>query len=153
MDKAELGRRCQSGDVDYVKAALDEHGACEVFDNRLNGYSGCIHAATEKGKIPVLDFLIRNGEDINRKRYGGTEWTPLHCAVWQIDEEKRLRTVDFLLQKGAEVDVPDSDQMTPLFYAAEYGRTQTARLLLLAGADVEAKDKRGETPLRRAIRS
>ena len=80
MDKNELRRRCLSGDVEFVKAALDEYGARDVFDNALNGYSGCIHAAAQTGQIPLFDFLIRNGEDVNRKN-GRSELTPLNYAT------------------------------------------------------------------------
>ena len=151
MDKNELWRRCSNGDVEFVKAALDEYGARDVFDNALLMGQGCIHAAARAHEIPLLDFLIRNGDDVNRKGSGFDKWTPLHLAVRIWPKEKRLETVDFLLQKGAEVDPIDSRGKTPLHLAAELGHAETARLLLLAGADVEAKDENGETPLRRAI--
>ena len=151
--KYKLWRRCLDGDVEFVKAALDEYGARDVFDNALFLEEGCIHAAAQKGQIPVLDFLIRNGEDVNRKAGTSGIRTPLYYAVRRIwEKEKRLETVNFLLQRGAEVDARYSRNFTPLLLAAYKGRAETARLLLLAGANIEAKDDTGETALRKAIR-
>ncbi len=61
-----------------------------------------------------------------------------------------------LLERGAEVEVGHKDHgATPLFMAADRGRTEVVRLLLEAKADVHAAaDASGtvDTPLSRAKR-
>src|ERR1700722_20211979 len=53
-----------------------------------------------------------------------------------------------LLKKGTDVNVPLSDGMTALHYAAELGDAQMAEMLLYAGADPKAKTRINEyTPL------
>ena len=51
------------------------------------------------------------------------------------------------LQRGADVNMPDSDGNTPLFYACEKNNADIVRLLLQAGANVNALNDYGSTPL------
>lgn len=56
--------------------------------------------------------------------------------------------VQALLKKGADVNVPLSDGMTALHYAAALGDAQMAQMLLYAGANVNARTRINEyTPL------
>eukprot|EP00439_Symbiodinium_sp_Y106_P009862 s6824_g1.t1 len=55
--------------------------------------------------------------------------------------------VETLLEKGAEVELRDVDERTPLHLAARDGRTQAVSLLLDAGSEVDALDRFGRTPL------
>jgi ankyrin repeat protein len=53
-----------------------------------------------------------------------------------------------LLEKGAFADSKDSNDITPLSWAAYYGHEAVARLLLETGrVDADSKDKYGRTPL------
>lgn len=49
--------------------------------------------------------------------------------------------------EGANLEVRDSMNNTPLHYAAGYGRPAIARMLLDAGADKTAQNNTGKTPL------
>ena len=49
------------------------------------------------------------------------------------------RVVDLLLQRGAEVNLQDSDSWTALMYAARYGHERVVELLLQHGADVNLR--------------
>src|SRR5436190_8821436 len=62
--------------------------------------------------------------------------------------------VKALLQKGTDVNVPLSDGMTALHYAAALGDAQMAEMLLYAGANPKAKTRINEyTPLHLASES
>lgn len=61
-------------------------------------------------------------------------WTPLHCAAY-YDHIESARS---LLSNGAEVNVRDNDQGTPLVYAAQKGNLAIVELLIKKGADIEA---------------
>jgi ankyrin repeat protein len=58
--------------------------------------------------------------------------------------------LQWLLEKGAEIESRDNDGQTPLSSAAFLGHEATVQLLLKKGADIESKDKYGQTPLSRA---
>jgi len=61
--------------------------------------------------------------------------------------EGHLDIAKLLLDRGAQVDVLDPDDFTPLHNAAWNGNLDMAKLLLEAGADIEASTYDGDTPL------
>ena len=58
---------------------------------------------------------------------------------------------ELLIAKGADVNTKNKYGVTPLHFAAGYGRKETVELLITKGADVSAKvvsgPKQGLTPL------
>jgi Arf-GAP/coiled-coil/ANK repeat/PH domain-containing protein len=56
-----------------------------------------------------------------------------------------LATLVLLLDRGAEVNAPQSRLMTPLHGAAATGQVAAAAVLLLYGADAGARNDAGET--------
>lgn len=67
----------------------------------------------------------------------------LHSACYYGD----VRTVEFLLENGAELEGRNSSGGTPLITAAEAGNTKVARLLLSRGADPNARNDSRDTPM------
>ncbi|XP_035991978.1 protein TANC1 [Fundulus heteroclitus] len=59
----------------------------------------------------------------------------------------RLEMCAFLLEHGAELEVPNRRGMVPLLSAAKHGHTQVTELLLKKGADINVSDKQGRTAL------
>jgi len=84
-------------------------------------------------------WLLSNGLCID---CGGL--TMLHQAA--ILEEPEL--VQFLINRGANVNATDRDGKTPLHKAVEFDYYSTIKILLSNGADVDKVDKDGWTPLR-----
>ena len=72
--------------------------------------------------------------------------TALHYAALN----GRLEAVQYLLQRGASVDVPDNGKLTALHFAALCGHAAVARELVLHGADPRLTDQGGNTPLQYA---
>ena len=71
--------------------------------------------------------------------------TPLHHAVNDDHKGSRLKMIELLIDRGANVNAIDDTHHTPLHLASS---EEVARLLIDAGADVNARTKRtGETPL------
>ncbi|XP_043469214.1 putative ankyrin repeat protein RF_0381 [Leptopilina heterotoma] len=72
-----------------------------------------------------------------------TAMSLLHLAI----EGKKQNVVQILIEFGADVDVKDGCQKTPLFYAVESKQIEIAEMLLKAGANVNAKDHEDMMPI------
>ena len=145
-----------------------ENGHDELV--RLLGQIGSIDVRNMRGWTPVMSAakagrkevvflllemgadmagLIPDGFDVNRRGPDGQ--TPLYSVV----EGNMFRMVEFLIAKGARVDVRDNRGRTPLHVAACAPRTdsrwsnaqQIVGLLVTNGAKVNARDNAGNTPL------
>ncbi len=61
-----------------------------------------------------------------------------------------LTVVQYLLDRGAEVNAKTYDSQTPLIQAAASGHLAVVQCLLEKGAEVSVKDSSGQTPVRKA---
>ncbi len=78
----------------------------------------------------AVEFLIKNGADVNRREY-----------THEPDHENHSGSAEYGYQWG------DRCGMTPLMAAARSGNVETARILIENGADVNAADYCGKTVL------
>ena len=69
--------------------------------------------------------------------------TTLHMAAWKGNPEK----VSELLEGGANVNVKDNFDQTPLIFASMKGELKVAQVLVDAGADLQAMNKWNNTAL------
>lgn len=69
--------------------------------------------------------------------------TALHYSVIQ----RKLKLIDLLIEKGADIDVQNADGKTSLMLAAQNGDEELIDYLLDYGADKNLKDKLGNTAL------
>ena len=111
-----------------------------------------IEAAARWGHVPVLDFLLRCGEDIDHKNV--LYQTPLFAAL----QYKNIKIVEFLLQRKANTDLRDAFGQTPvMFFLMSCGcRTESdldiLKCLLQGGATVAVGDTQtGLLPIHAAI--
>lgn len=95
--------------------------------------------AARAGMIPVVDCLHKNGAEVNLK----TAQTPLMAAV-DCDNKEMM---EFLIERGAEINVCDKGRISPLLIAAYNQSLDILKYLIDHGADLEIKDKDGNTTL------
>jgi hypothetical protein len=77
--------------------------------------------------------------------------TPLHEAVSDTSiDSVGVHTVQLLLEHGADPNIPDHEQSTPLHQVSSIGWIEAAQLLLSYGARVDEKDEKGRTPFQLA---
>lgn len=89
-------------------------------------------------------MALREGIGINElgsRKFG--YGSALHVAVREGHERVAL----FLIDKGADVNVRDSNEFTPLHNAAWNGNLEMIEMLLDAGADLSASNYAGDTAL------
>lgn len=128
----ELDALLEAGDIEGLKTLF---ARCEP-----NALTGRTYGSNIFSKTPLpRDFAFwarEQGADVNFVDYYGK--TPLfhQAGSWRGE-------VQLLIDLGAEVQVA-AGGVTPLHYAAMYGRPEAVKVLLAAGADVEA---RPEEPL------
>lgn len=70
-------------------------------------------------------------------------YSALFAAIQSNDEEM----VQLLIDAGADVNILDHNNSTPLMKAASHGWTGIVKLLLQKGADISIKNNQGETAL------
>jgi ankyrin repeat protein len=100
--------------------------------------------AANAGDITKVKELINKGADVNNTK-GFNKTTPLMSAI--MGGEKSIEAVKILLEKGANVNDKDSEDMSPLLWAVYTGNVEELKLLISKGADVNAKNIHGMTPL------
>lgn len=101
-----------------------------------------LEAIEDGNNNDVIDLVTRRGRGIvNSRGYAGA--TPLTLAM-----RKRANLyVSFLLQNGADPDLPDRTGETALMIAARTGNMEGLTSLLDKGATVDAANRQGETAL------
>jgi len=101
--------------------------------NALNqqGESALMMAAL-KGDLAGAQLLLEHGAKVNL-----TGWSPLHYAASGPEPE----LVQFLLERGAEVDAASPNGSTPLMMAAQYGAEDSVTLLIGRGADPKRRNQ------------
>jgi ankyrin repeat protein len=92
--------------------------------------------------------LLSQGADPNAVEACGRGWTPLHCAIEELENGGSVQVLTQLLQHGANVNGWDaSHHWTPLVMAMFRENKEAARILLDAGADAGERGNEGESPL------
>lgn len=103
-------------------------------------------AAAREGDAAQIRALAAKGADLNEPA-GGNGWTPLEHAVYK----NQIRSVQALLDAGADPNAASPGGTTPLIMAAGYGYTPIVELLLHSGANPRLTDRNGHNALDAAI--
>ena len=103
----------------------------------------------------ALATLARSGADLNASWRG---YRPLHALIQEDPHAEgasapaeRLPALVWLLEHGADPNLPDERGWTALHQAASRGNERRMRALLAAGGDRARKDANGHTPLAIAV--
>ena len=100
-----------------------------------------LFTALAEHHIPVADFLIQRGVDINIcDKY---QRSPIHIAT--IDG--MISIIQYLIKHGANPEVRDRDRKTPLHYACEEGYLDIVKYLISLQVNIEAEDSFHRRPL------
>ncbi|XP_019851378.1 PREDICTED: transient receptor potential cation channel subfamily A member 1 homolog [Amphimedon queenslandica] len=119
------------------------------FDKRIDmmswkdkEYNTPLHFACESGNCEIVKLLLLNNADPLACRMHDV--TPLHIAA----KEGFIDIASVLLQNDAsEIDIADANLLSPIHYAAQFGKVKMIEFLLHKGADIECQDTDSYTPL------
>jgi ankyrin repeat protein len=108
-------------------------------------YESPLVLAIEANNYEAVDFLIRNGADVNRAHSG--QRTPLHYAAAGADSP----ILELLIKAGADVNKTAEGGSTPLHAVfTQFGKAdhkEKIEVLLANRADINAINSEGMTPL------
>ena len=95
-----------------------------------------LHLAVRYVQVPIVRYLVeRLNFDINIGNNKGR--TPLHFAV----ENNDIKTINFLLSKGANIEAEDNQGWTPLYLASFTYKKEAYQFLAYKGANRNVKPK------------
>ncbi|WP_370224232.1 ankyrin repeat domain-containing protein [Cytobacillus sp.] len=119
------------GYVEILKLTI-EAGADPAIVNRYGGTA--LIPASEHGHIDAIKELLSK-TDIDVNHVNDLGWTALLEAIILNDGNViQQQTVQLLIDHGADVNIPDGNNVTPLQHAREKGFKEIERILLTAGA-------------------
>ncbi|XP_072552149.1 CARD- and ANK-domain containing inflammasome adapter protein [Salminus brasiliensis] len=121
------------------KKAVVPPSSEELQKNSAKHTSNVILTAVSTGDISLLQELLKG--TVTNDRSSSFD-TLLHIAA----AHGQVAIINFLLRKGAKLDLRDHQGRTALHRAAEAGHTAAAVALVRAGADIHAKDQASKTP-------
>lgn len=108
----------------------------------VQGIAADIHQAALKGDLERVKALVNEDPGLINTP-GGNGKAPLHWAA----QGGHVEIVDFLIERGAVVDIQNVADETPLHYAAALGHSEVVKLLVEKGASLNLRTITGETPL------
>ena len=122
----------QAGNLAVAEPLL-AHPGIQVEASNAAGETALMIAAL-KGHLAWCQRLLDRGALPQRPG-----WSPLHYAATGAE----VKTVQLLLDRGADINAVSPNRSTPLMMAARYGSEASALLLLERGADVKRVNEQG----------
>lgn len=139
-----LGIAAHIGDENSLLMLLKKGSRIDVGDNR--GWNA-IHEAAAANHIGCLKLLLKKGRKyVNQKTMEGETALTLACC-----REASVDLVRVLLDNGADVNMGNNEDFTPLHQACKNGKLEIAEVLIEAGANLNAINYNMWTPLHFAV--
>ena len=119
------------GYLEILKLTI-KAGADPTITNRYGGTA--LIPASEHGYVDVIKELLSK-TDIDINHVNDLGWTAmLEAIILNNGDGKQQQTVQLLIDHGADVNIPDKDNVTPLQHAREKGFKEIEHILVKAGA-------------------
>ena len=112
------------------------------------GFDAVVYAINAQESTDVIKFLLdQKGVDVNKPTHDARTY-----LFWAANKGN-VDVVEYLISKGAKVNMEDSHGMTPISFAASAGQPNTKLYdaFIKAGADVKQKNQEGASLLLLAI--
>ena len=154
-----------SGNVEKVKSIVGSGVDIDSLDNSSSSslHIACLNSSSptfkngstlytadrgRHGHLRVVEYLIRNGADVNKQDAKGC--TPLYLAA----RVGYLEAVQYLVeQAGADINIATHSGWTPLNVCCDKGNDELVLYLIERGAELDKATNKGCTPLLNAVRN
>lgn len=111
--------------------------------NLTTHFSGpATNEAVRTGDIAMVERIVKGGGDVNAPNKAGS--MSLHEAVALYDKDASLAIIDYLLEKGARLDMKNSVDCTPAAWARQLQRPEALARLEAAEAARAAAPKNAQ---------
>ncbi|XP_052680244.1 uncharacterized protein LOC128161019 [Crassostrea angulata] len=146
-----------NGSIQLFLTALKDHAKESL--KKTWGRLCPIHIVSVFHNYELLGELIKLDVKVNEKTVDNGGWKPLILAAGngcqehgdynhrESGAERRDKTVQLLLNNGADINLCKNDGASPLLLACQGGHDSTVQLLLSNGADINLCQKNGVSPL------
>jgi hypothetical protein len=158
---ADIHKSVRSGNVSDVEMSIS--GGEDVNKKDKEGNTPLILAA-RNGDLGIVQTLVKKGADlkaVNKDGYNAllalSNYSMPGAPVKEkngqtsdpigITTEEHLKTAEYLINEGAEVNAKTNDGSTALMLAARLNKRDLVVLLLSRGADVNSVNQQGQTAL------
>ena len=155
---ADINQKDQDGNT-VLHNALKHRCSIKTIQRLLNAGAD-VNARNHDGDTPLLVLL----QQLNSVLLPGSD-DPDYFPFPDSSEEKSIQhtecdaesffteAVQLLLNAGADVNICNNHDDTPLIIACRYGGSTIQKMLIAAGADVNYRDGNGVTPLMGILRN
>lgn len=104
--------------------------------------------AVRFGDKKAVKYYIKHGElSLNQKDESGQPLIKLAIINARLDSKKSIVMLNYLIEKGVDVNAKNNNGYTALMDATFIGNTEIMKILIKSGADVNAKNNNGATAL------
>ncbi len=137
---------CQGGAFDVVNYLLNNNFGGDVNAVDMYGSPASFFALSYP---EILETLINHGAKINEPIRAKEEFklAVVSNLLYEAAKKGNIKSVEILLENGANVNATIEQNFTPLMTSAVNGDYDIAKLLLDSGADVNIKSSMGVTAL------
>lgn len=155
---ADINQKDQDGNT-VLHNALKHRCSIKTIQRLLNAGAD-VNARNHDGSTPLLVLL----QQLNSVLHPGSD-DPDYIPFPDSSEEKNIQhtecdaesffteAIPLLLNAGADVNICNNHDDTPLIIACRYGGSTIQKMLIAAGADVNYRDGNGVTPLMGILRN
>ncbi|XP_041367639.1 myotrophin-like [Gigantopelta aegis] len=96
--------------------------------------------SVKNGELDEVKKIVGNQPDLLKK-----ELASGRLAIHYAADYGQPDVIEYLISKGADVNIPDKHGITPLLAAIYEGHTKCVKSLLQKGADKNGKDPSGQS--------
>ncbi|CAK9825320.1 Ankyrin repeat, SAM and basic leucine zipper domain-containing protein 1 [Anthophora retusa] len=133
---------CIMGQLEVILKYIDSHN---VNNFLYNGWTPLLYAASNV-QAEVIEYLIKNGADVNKHKDGYTPLMAL-CFSTKNTTEQRIKCLMLLIQAGANVNASSKQRQTPLMYACISQEPEFITELIKYVKNINLCDNRKQTSL------
>lgn len=136
------------GHYDLVKFFVSEGAKIDRESDRGSLRATALRIAANNDHDRIVRFLLDHGASVDQspgKGRDGGRYTDCGTALTGAAQADNVDIMRILLEYGANINAPNGDGITPLMFAAFFGREASVRFLLQRGADMDVKDNTGKT--------